>query len=206
MSKLAVVALGGNALLRSGQKCSYHQQIENVASAVESLLKLIDLGYNLVIGHGNGPQVGYVLLQHEAANRLYEMEGMPMDFCVAETQGSIGYLIEMGLRNALSQHQIQRNVLSLITQVLVDKNDPMFENPTKPIGPYYSEQEVAELLLDTPDAKYKEDPKGNGWQYRHHGGRRRHPRHQGKRYAQRCRGCDRQRLGFGADGRRHSGR
>ena len=163
MSKLAVVALGGNALLRSGQKCSYHQQIENVASAVESLLKLIDLGYNLVIGHGNGPQVGYVLLQHEAANRLYEMESMPMDFCVAETQGSIGYLIEMGLRNALNQHQIHRNVLSLITQVLVDKDDPMFENPTKPIGPYYSEQEVAELLMDTPDAKYKEDPKGNGW-------------------------------------------
>ena len=163
MSKLAVVALGGNALLRSGQECSYHQQIENVSSAVESLLKLVDLDYNLVIGHGNGPQVGYVLLQHEAATRLYEMESMPMDFCVAETQGSIGYLIEQGLHNALKKHNIQRNVLSLITQVVVDKNDPMFDNPTKPIGPYYSEQEVAELLMEMPDAKYKEDPKGNGW-------------------------------------------
>ena len=91
------------------------------------------------------------------------MESMPMDFCVAETQGSIGYLIEQGLRNALAKHNIQRNVLSMITQVLVDKNDPMFENPTKPIGPYYSEQEVAELLMETPEAKYKEDPKGNGW-------------------------------------------
>lgn len=162
MSKLVVVALGGNALLRNGQKCSYHQQIENVSLAVDSLLKLIEMDYNLVIGHGNGPQVGYVLLQHEAAERLYEMESMPMDFCVAETQGSIAYLIEQGLTNALEKQQIQRNVLSLITRVLVDKDDPMFKNPTKPIGPYYTTQQVAELQRHS-DAQYREDPKGNGW-------------------------------------------
>lgn len=162
MSKLAVVALGGNALLRSGQEGTYAQQLENVNLAVPSLLKLIDKGYNLVIGHGNGPQVGYSLLQHEAANRLYEMANMPMDFCVAETQGSIAYMLEQGLRNALTQRKSKRQVLSLITQVVVDKNDPRFKNPTKPIGPYYTEEEAEELMQNSSDI-YKADSKGRGW-------------------------------------------
>ncbi len=111
MSKLAVVAFGGNALLRSGQKGTYQEQLQNVKQTCQSLHSLIERGYNLVIGHGNGPQVGNVMLQHEAGRQL-GIEAMPMDFCVAETQGSIAYLIEMGMRNVLGA---SRNVVTLVT-------------------------------------------------------------------------------------------
>ena len=161
MRKLAVVAFGGNALLRSGQKGTYQEQIENVEQTCESLYNLLKRNYNIVIGHGNGPQVGNVMLQHEEGKRA-GIEAMPMDFCVAETQGSIAYLIEMGLRNVMARHDIQRDVVTLVTQVAVNKFDPMFQNPTKPVGPYYT-KEQAEELSKTSGAVYKEDPKGRGW-------------------------------------------
>ena len=161
MRKLAVVAFGGNALLRSGQKGTYQEQIENVEQTCESLCNLLKRNYNIVIGHGNGPQVGNVMLQHEEGKRA-GIEAMPMDFCVAETQGSIAYLIEMGLRNVMARHDIQRDVVTLVTQVAVNKFDPMFQNPTKPVGPYYT-KEQAEELAKTTGAVYKEDPKGRGW-------------------------------------------
>jgi carbamate kinase len=85
-----------------------------------------------------------------------------MDFCVAETQGSIAYLIEMGLRNVMARHDIQRDVVTLVTQVAVNKIDPMFQNPTKPVGPYYTKEQAEELAAKT-GAVYKEDPKGRGW-------------------------------------------
>ena len=161
MRKLAVVAFGGNALLRSGQKGTYQEQIENVEQTCESLYNLLKRNYNIVIGHGNGPQVGNVMLQHEEGKRA-GIEAMPMDFCVAETQGSIAYLIEMGLRNVMARHDIQRDVVTLVTQVAVNRFDPMFQNPTKPVGPYYT-KEQAEELMKTTGAVYKEDPKGRGW-------------------------------------------
>ncbi len=162
MKKLAVIAFGGNALLRSGQKGTYKEQIDNVTDTCESLINLLKKGYNIVLGHGNGPQVGNVLLQHEAGEQVFGLQKMPMDFCVAETQGSIAYLIEMGMSNVMKKHNIDRNVLTLITQVLVDKNDPMFQNPTKPVGPYYT-QEKAEAYAKETNSVFKEDPKGNGW-------------------------------------------
>ena len=161
MRKLAVVAFGGNALLRSGQKGTYQEQIENVEQTCESLYNLLKRNYNIVIGHGNGPQVGNVMLQHEEGKRA-GIEAMPMDFCVAETQGSIAYLIEMGLHNVMARHDIQRDVVTLVTQVAVNQFDPMFQNPTKPVGPYYT-KEQAEELAKTTGAVYKEDPKGRGW-------------------------------------------
>ena len=161
MRKLAVVAFGGNALLRSGQKGTYQEQIENVEQTCESLYNLLKRNYNIVIGHGNGPQVGNVMLQHEEGKRA-GIEAMPMDFCVAETHGSIAYLIEMGLRNVMARHDIQRDVVTLVTQVAVNRFDPMFQNPTKPVGPYYT-KEQAEELMKTTGAVYKEDPKGRGW-------------------------------------------
>ena len=163
MNKLAVIAFGGNALLRNGQKGTYQEQIGNVYATCNSLLNLIEAGYNIVIGHGNGPQVGNVLLQHEGGRKTFGIQAMPIDFCVAETQGSIGYMIEQGFRNVLSEAKINRNVITLITEVLVDKNDPMFQNPTKPIGPYYTKEQVETFLAADPTAVYKEDPKGNGW-------------------------------------------
>ncbi|MDR2978918.1 MAG: carbamate kinase [Bacteroidales bacterium] len=162
MTKLAVIAFGGNALLRAGQKGTINEQIENVTETCQSLINLIKTGYNVVIGHGNGPQVGNVMLQHEAGKQIFDIERQPLDFCVSETQGSIGYLIEQGLRNVLTIEKINRNVVTLVTQVVVDKNDPMFANPTKPVGPYYQEEEAREMMTKT-GAKFNPDPKGNGW-------------------------------------------
>lgn len=162
MSKLVVVALGGNALLRSNQKGTYKEQIENVTETCEALMSFIKNGDNLIIGHGNGPQVGNVMLQHEAGSKMFDIQSMPMDFCVSETQGSIGYMIETGFRKVLSQHGYKNNIVTLVTRVLVDGNDPMFKNPTKPVGPYYEKEEAEEYAAAT-GAIFKEDPKGRGW-------------------------------------------
>lgn len=162
MTKLAVVALGGNALLRSGQKGTYAEQLQNVQDTCNSLLQLVSMNYNLVIGHGNGPQVGNVLLQQDAGRRVYELQVMPMDFCVAETQGSIGYMIERTLRNELAARKLRRNVVTMVTEVVVDRNDERFANPTKPIGPYYT-KEQADRMSEADGSVFREDPKGNGW-------------------------------------------
>ena len=157
-----MVAFGGNALLRSGQKGTYQEQLANVEQTCESLCNLIKRGYNIVIGHGNGPQVGNVMLQHEAGNKDFNIPAMPMDFCVAETQGSIAYMIELALRNVFAKNDIYRDVVTIVTQVAVNALDPMFQNPTKPVGPYYTKEEAEKLHQET-GAIYKEDPKGNGW-------------------------------------------
>lgn len=157
-----MVAFGGNALLRSGQKGTYEEQLANVEQTCECLCNLIKRGYNIVIGHGNGPQVGNVMLQHEAGKKNNGIPAMPMDFCVAETQGSIAYMIELALRNVFAKNDIYRDVVTIVTQVAVNALDPMFQNPTKPVGPYYTKEE-ADKLHELTGAIYKEDPKGNGW-------------------------------------------
>jgi carbamate kinase len=162
MKKLAVVALGGNALLRSGQKGTYGEQLRNVEDTCNALKSLLEQGYGLVIGHGNGPQVGNVLLQHEAGRKEFGLEAMPMDFCVAETQGSIGYMIERTLRNVMAEAGLDRKVITLVTEVIVDRKDPRFDNPTKPIGPYYSKEQADEFAA-ADGSQWREDPKGNGW-------------------------------------------
>ncbi len=148
--------------MRSGQKGTYQEQLQNVAQTCNSLLGLLKQDYNIVIGHGNGPQVGNVMLQHEAGNKSFELPIMPMDFCVSETQGSIGYLIEQAFRNLFAKEGLQKNVVTLVTQVEVNGEDPMFKNPTKPVGPYYTEEEADEYAAET-GAIFREDPKGNGW-------------------------------------------
>lgn len=162
MKKLAVVAFGGNALLTSGQKGTISEQEENVYKTCSYLVKLIKENYNIVIGHGNGPQVGNVLLQHEAGEQVFGIPKMPIDICVAETQGSIGYMIEQQLRNVLEKEKIDIDIISIITQVLVDKNDPAFKNPTKPVGPYYSKEQVEKIQKETKSV-FAEDPRGRGW-------------------------------------------
>jgi len=162
MSKLVVVALGGNALLRSNQKGTYQEQIQNVTETCEALMSFVAAGDRVIIGHGNGPQVGNVMLQHEAGAKTFDVQAMPMDFCVSETQGSIGYLIETGFRKVMAQHNIKRNIVTLVTQVVVDGNDPMFQNPTKPVGPYYTKEDADKYAAATGSV-FKEDPKGRGW-------------------------------------------
>lgn len=163
MKKLSVIAFGGNALLRGDQVGTIEEQEKNVYETCQHLVPLLKSGYDLVIGHGNGPQVGNVLLQHEAGKRVYGLPTQPIDFCVAETQGSIGFMIEQQLRNVLAEHGMERNIVTLVTQVMVDKQDPAFKNPTKPVGPFYSPEEVEELKSQHPDWVFHEDPRKRGW-------------------------------------------
>ena len=156
MGKLAMIAFGGNALLRAGQKGTFDEQLENVERTCERLVPLIEKGYDIVIGHGNGPQVGNALLRHEAGKKMFDMPAMPMDFCGAETQGSIAYLIETALERVLNRAGIHRRIVSLVTRVEVAADDPAFQRPTKPVGPYYPE-------MPQDGATYKEDPRGLGW-------------------------------------------
>jgi carbamate kinase len=162
MSKLAVVAFGGNALLRAGQKGTIHEQEENAYLASKNLLKLINRDYNLVLTHGNGPQVGNILLANTAGNVQYGIPDMPLDVSVAYSQGFIGYILEQQLRNVLMKEDLDRDIISIITQVLVNKDDPAFNSPTKPVGPYYTEEEAKKIMEETKSL-FKLDSAGRGW-------------------------------------------
>lgn len=153
-----MIAFGGNALLRAGQEGTYEQQLQNVEQTCSQLQPLIERGYDIVIGHGNGPQVGNALLRHEAGKKMFGLQAMPMDFCGSETQGSIAYMIETAMERVLRRAGSDRRVVSLVTRVEVDAADPMFSNPTKPVGPYYTADEIK----GKPGA-WKEDPQGRGW-------------------------------------------
>ena len=162
MKKLAVVAFGGNALLRSDQKGNIDEQEQNAYKASEHLLKLVKRKYNIVITHGNGPQVGNLMLSNTAGNKLYGLPEMPLDICVAYSQGFIGYILEQQLRNVLESKDMSRDIITIITQVLVNRDDPAFQNPTKPVGPYYTKKEAEKITQETK-AVFKEDPRGRGW-------------------------------------------
>ncbi len=143
MGKMAVIAIGGNAILEADETGSAKEQYENIRVTSQHIANLVKNGYNVVITHGNGPQVGNILLRNEIAEGIAPV--MPMDVCVAESQGQIGYMIQQNLLNELSKLGISSRVSSLITQVIVDPEDDAFENPTKPIGPYYPEGEAERL-------------------------------------------------------------
>ncbi len=145
MKKIAVVALGGNALLRENETGTIEQQESNTTETLENLIFLLKEGFELVITHGNGPQVGNILMRNEAGHQLYNIAPMPLDVCVADSQGGIGYMIERMIRNVLKKHGIQKNVITLVTMATVDPNDPAFTNPTKGIGKIYSEPEAKKL-------------------------------------------------------------
>ena len=162
MKKLAVVAFGGNALLRGNEIGSIDQQEKNTYDTCKKILGLLKRDYNLIITHGNGPQVGNILLRNEAGYDRYKIPKMPLDICVADSQGGIGYMIERMMLNVLNEEKLKKNVVSLITQVLVDREDPAFKEPTKPIGTYYLKEE-AHLLSKANDWTFKEDPRKRGW-------------------------------------------
>ena len=134
--KKIVIALGGNAIKQWNQKGSAEKQLENLRRSCSHMMKIVKRGYPIVITHGNGPQVGNLLIQQERGVR--EIPPQPLDVCDAMTQGQIGYMIEQTLANELKDAGINRDVVTLITQVMVDKKDPGLLNPTKPIGPFYS--------------------------------------------------------------------
>jgi len=162
MKKLAVVAFGGNALLQAGQRGTIDEQEDNAYEASKNLLNLLKINYNVVITHGNGPQVGNILLSDQAGHQVHGLPLMPLDICVSYSQGFIGYIIEQQLRNVLEANDMERDIITIITQVLVNKDDPAFENPTKPIGPYFKKEE-AEELMKTTNSVFKEDKGRGGW-------------------------------------------
>lgn len=142
-SKLIVVALGGNAILRPNQEGNVRQQFENARYTATHLAGLVQAGYQLLVTHGNGPQVGSVLRRVELAAR--EVYRLPLDICGAHTQGELGFIIAQCLNNALLQRNIARRVAALVTSVEVDRNDPAFQKPTKPIGKVYRKDKAEEM-------------------------------------------------------------
>ncbi|MGF0047110.1 carbamate kinase [Streptococcus hyointestinalis] len=153
-----VVALGGNAIL--SKDASAKAQQEALEQTVKSLVKLIKAGHEVIITHGNGPQVGNLFLQ-QAASDSEKNPALPLDTLVAMTQGSIGFWMENALNNELLEQGIDKDVATIMTEVIVSADDPAFDNPTKPIGPFLSEEEAKEQMEKT-GASFKEDA-GRGW-------------------------------------------
>lgn len=161
MNKLAVIALGGNALLRGDQDGTIDEQEQNTADTLENLIFLLKQGYNIVITHGNGPQVGNILMRNDAGELNYGIPQMPLDICVADSQGGIGYMIERVLRNVLHKHNIQREIVTLVTMVEVNHNDEAFKNPTKRVGRIYDKEQSDKLVKDKGWI-FKEEVKAHG--------------------------------------------
>jgi len=146
MRRRAVIALGGNALIKEGQKGTIYEQFANTREITSSIVQIIRDGWDVVITHGNGPQVGAILLQNDLAKDV--TPAMPLGICVAESEGLIGYMVQQCLSNALKKADIDRPVVALITQVLVNRDDPSLVHPTKPIGRFYTEEEAMKLLKE----------------------------------------------------------
>jgi len=141
--KKAVVALGGNALIKKGQKGNIHEQFANTRESLFGIVNLIREGYKIAITHGNGPQAGAELIKNECAKS--EIPMLPLGCIDAETEGWMGYMIEQSLQNRLKKEAIDREVVSIVTQVIVDRNDPSLRMPTKFVGPFYKRDEIDAL-------------------------------------------------------------
>src|SRR6059058_1204851 len=159
MSKLAVVAIGGNSLIKDEAHKSVPDQFAAVRETAVHITDMIEQGWNVVITHGNGPQVGFILLRSEYARSV--IHTVPLDSCGADTQGAIGYMIQQALHNEFSRRGIQRQCVTVVTQVLVDKDDPAMHNPSKPIGSFYKEEE-ARAKMEREGWTMVEDA-GRGW-------------------------------------------
>lgn len=140
MNKTAVIAIGGNSLVKDENHQTVPDQFEATRENCVPISRMIEKGWKIAITHGNGPQVGFILLRSELASHV--LHTTPLDSCGAETQGAIGYMIQQSLRNELKKRGINQHVATVVTQVVVKKNDPAFKNPTKPIGPFYDEDKA----------------------------------------------------------------
>ena len=156
---IVLVAMGGHAFMQKGERGTVEEHERNAAEIARLLMTLVEKEYQLVITHGNGPQVGTLLLQQECSGA--ETPSMPLDVLVAMTEGSLGYVLQQNLLNQLRRRDIKRYVVTVVTQVLVDESDPAFNNPTKPIGPFLSKEE-AERRRKELGWIVKEDA-GRGW-------------------------------------------
>lgn len=154
-----LVAMGGHAFLKEGERGTIEQQERNAARVAGLLMPLVEAGHRLIVTHGNGPQVGSLLLQQEAARQ--EVPPMPLDVLVGMTEGSLGYILQQSMLNELRTRDIRRWVVTMVTQVVVDARDPAFDEPAKPVGPVLPEEEAIHRR-DTLGWDVREDP-GRGW-------------------------------------------
>jgi len=159
MRKTAVVAIGGNSLIRDEDHQTASDQFEAAKETCAHIASMVKHGWEVIVTHGNGPQVGFILLRSEMASKA--VHTVPLDSCGAETQGELGYMIQQSLYNEFLSMGIKKPVATVVTQVLVRKNDPGFKNPTKPIGPFYSRRK-AEKYRKERKWRVAEDP-GRGW-------------------------------------------
>jgi len=142
MRKLAVIAIGGNSLIKDNTRVTVEDQYEAAKETCYYIADMIEQGWNVAIGHGNGPQVGFILRRSEIAHQVAGMHEVPLDVCGADTQGAIGYALQQNLQNEFRRRGIARQAATIVTQVVVDRNDPSFRNPTKPIGGFMTEEEA----------------------------------------------------------------
>ncbi len=146
--RLAVVAIGGNSLIKDNKRVSVEDQYLAAKETTFHIADMLEAGWNVAIGHGNGPQVGFILRRSEIAHRAENMHEVPLDVCGADSQGAIGYALQQTLQNELKRRGIKRSVATVVTQVLVDKEDKAFKNPTKPIGGFMDEVEAKKRETD----------------------------------------------------------
>jgi len=160
--RIAVVAVGGNSLIKSKELKTVEDQYRAICESMASVAELAEAGWRLVVTHGNGPQVGFILRRSEIARQAAGMHHVPLVSCVADTQGALGYQIQQALGNELAKRGRPRDVATVVTQVVVDPDDPGLAHPDKPIGDFYAPEQLAELRTQQPDWVLREDA-GRGW-------------------------------------------
>ena len=159
--KVAVVAVGGNSLIKDPKRVTVEDQEQALRETATHIVDMIEAGWDVAIGHGNGPQVGYILRRSEIAAKVEGMHEVPLDVCGADSQGAIGYEFQQALQNELFQRGIKKNACTIITQVLVDQNDTAFKNPSKPIGGFMDEAEAKRREKDMGWSVVEDA--GRGW-------------------------------------------
>ncbi|QJW44703.1 carbamate kinase [bacterium BFN5] len=150
MKQLAVVAIGGNSLIRDNVRQTVQDQYDAVCETAKHITSMIEQGYEVIITHGNGPQVGFILRRSEIASEVARMHHVPLVNCGADTQGAIGYQIQQAMDNEFARRGIKKSAVAIVTQVAVAADDPAFGQPTKPIGSFYSEEQAQALLSANP--------------------------------------------------------
>lgn len=150
MNKLAVIAIGGNSLISDNSHETVEDQYSAVCETARNITGMMEEGYNVIITHGNGPQVGFILRRSEIATEAAGMHPVPLVSCGADTQGAIGYQIQQAMDNEFRRRGIDKSAVTIVTQVIVDSKDPAFANPTKPIGSFYSEENIQKIKAENP--------------------------------------------------------
>jgi len=159
MARIAVVAIGGNSLIKDKDHQSVPDQFRTTRETCKHIASMIENGWNVVVTHGNGPQVGFILLRSELASSV--LHTVPLDSCGADTQGAIGYMIQQSLHNEFQRRGIQKQAVTVVTQVQVDKGDKAFKNLTKPIGPFYDENRARKYQAEQGWSMIEDA--GRGW-------------------------------------------